>query len=59
MNKWLIFGLALAGLAFYAAAYFVFKWIGFDVVQSLLLTVGLIVGITGLAFYTLGRIEDA
>ena len=59
LSKGCLAATASVGLLFYAAVYFVFKWMGFDAVQSLLLTVGLAVALTGLAFEVNRRMEDA
>jgi nitrate/nitrite transporter NarK len=59
VNPWLLRILALVGLGIYAIAYVACKWLGFDTVQSILLVLGLVVGLTGLAFEVSRRMENA
>ena len=58
MNPWLIRILALIGFGAYAAAYCLFRRLGCDVIQALLLLAAFIVAVVGLAFRLMDRAEE-
>ena len=58
MNPWLIRILALIGFGIYAGVYWLFRQLGCDAIQALLLLAAFIVAVVGLAFRLMDRAEE-